>query len=129
MNSPHMEFTADYQNVTIICHAHSNRTLVLSSVKIHKGCSVRNEYLTLCHSRINVTDGGSACLFNCNVGLNSPPVDLPTTFLCFGKHTDLGTVTFQECSLSPTIQKKIKPSFFFQSKQSPHTIFDRWDIQ
>jgi hypothetical protein len=117
MNLPHMDFTEIYQNVTIICHAESKRSLRLSSVKISIGCSVRFEHLTVCHNCIDVKHGGSAYLHQCNIGLNRPRMDSPPASLVLSNPTTnynrriySGTVTFQECSLSPTIKRKWKPS-------------------
>jgi hypothetical protein len=69
---PHMEFTEHYQNVTIICHVDSERSLTLSSAKVHRGCSVRFEHLTMDHNSIDVTPGGSAHLHMCNIGPDPP---------------------------------------------------------
>jgi hypothetical protein len=66
-----MTFCEKYQDVEIHAHVNSKRSCTISSVEIHKGCSVRYEHLTLCHSCIDVTKGGSAHLHMCSFG--SPP--------------------------------------------------------
>jgi hypothetical protein len=55
---PHMEFLEFFMNVTIVNHVEANQMLSISSVKIHKGCSVKFEHLTLHHGNIDVSDGG-----------------------------------------------------------------------
>ena len=119
----HMEFTKHYQNVRIVNHHEAKPCFTISSVKVHKGCSVRFEHLTLCHSNIDVTNGGSAYLHQCNIGSNPPALDSPTTCLFPGKPSayynrqdDSGKITFRECSLNPPPKGQRNPCPIFNGK-------------
>ena len=116
----HMEFTEHYQNVRIVNHHEAKPCFTIYSVKVHKGCSVRFEHLTICHSNIDVTHGGSAYFHQCNVGFYPPALDSPTTCLFLGKPSafynrqdDSGEITFRECSLTspPKGQRNSSPMF------------------
>ncbi len=72
------------------------------AVKVHKGCSVRFEHITVCHSHIDATHSD---------GMALPRMDKFPAFSHFGdltafynERTYSGTVTFQECSLIPAIR-------------------------
>ena len=107
----HMEFLQYFNNVTIVNHVQAKQMLSISSVKIHKGCSVKFEHLTISHDDIDVTDGGCAYLHKCIVGTTAPTLDIPTTTLSHDWQHDSGKVIFRECMLSPpTVNKKWKPS-------------------
>jgi hypothetical protein len=98
----HMEFTKHYQNVRIVNHHEAKPCFTISSVKVHKGCSVRFEHITVCHSHIDATHSD---------GMALPRMDKFPAFSHFGdltafynERTYSGTVTFQECSLIPAIR-------------------------
>ncbi len=117
----HMEFTEHYQNVRIVNH-HEAKPCI-SSVKIHKGCFVRFEHLTLCPRSIDVTNRGSAFLHQCNVGFYPPELDSPTTCLFVGKpstfynrRNDSGIITFQGCRLNPLPKGRRNPNPMFNGK-------------
>ena len=107
----HMNFGEYFQNVTIVNHDQAKQMLSISSVKIHRGCSVKFKHLTLSHDSVDVTDGGSAYLHKCNVGTSAPSLYVTSTTTSHDRQNDPGKVTFHQCTLSPpTVSKKWKVS-------------------
>ena len=112
---PHMEFFEYFMNVTIVNHVEANQMLLISSVKIHKGCSVKFEHLTLHHGNIDVTDGGTAYLHKCIVGGSAPALNIPTITSSHNWQNDPRKVIFRDCIL-----KKKRIFFPFGSKRNDY---------
>jgi hypothetical protein len=121
----HMDFLACFNAVTIVNHSQAKQMLSISSVKIHKGCSVKFEHLTLSHSNIEVTDGGCAYLHKCIVGTTAPELDDTSTTLTHDWRKDSGKVIFRECIMSPpTANKTWKPTLGRKKNDSQSILID-----